>query len=251
MTTRKKTQVKAKPPKKMTSVQREERARKDSDAIQEKPTTKKRPLVKPVAAELTKPRVFFDRNRHLFLLLREGPRHNEYLTTRDEELRIIKLEHGSPPRNTNGFLPEDTTHVGDLVLLESSDQDVVAAAQKLYDYPYLTKTPGAMQELCRLLGKPIPEISETVKQARQAATTRLRAVRPPQLPKPGDDTVITLQPKADESNAPSTRAKLVLELLHQAKGHTQTVGQLSEGVGKPVGAAVAKLLALGLVQVKG
>jgi hypothetical protein len=201
------------------------------------------------AASLPKPRVFLDPQRRVFLLLTEEGHHNRYLTLGDNGVEVVKLDHAAPRRNDKGFLPEDTTSAAELIVYE--DYDLEKATQKLYN-SFLHRTPEAVREMCVILGKPVPEIPEAIKQARKASGERLRAARP-QLTKPGDDAVVTLVPKAKAVEGLSSRATKVLKLLAEGKAKGMTVTALGTALGKNIhaGAVVARLKELGLVKVAG
>ena len=69
-----------------------------------KPVTK--PKIKKTTEAVTKafakPFVFYDCHRRVHLLLTEGEKFNRYITTRDEEMRVVKLDHGEPARDDKG-----------------------------------------------------------------------------------------------------------------------------------------------------
>lgn len=198
---------------------------------------------------IANPRVFHDCHRRTFILLSEGHGFNRYLTTRDEGLQVIKLEDGKPARDEKGELKtQETTCVCELSVCPDRNgepYDLKKASQRLWDSG-LDRSTAAVKELCLILGKPVPEISEAVKTARKEAGERLKKAKRAPLPKPGDEVMVALAKGAKEGSGPSERANKVLKILsRQKKGLIVT--ELSEMIGKPVGAAVAKLIAAGLV----
>ena len=131
--------------------------------IVKKPVVKSRPkIIKQEPVVEVKPLVFHDHHRRIFLLLTENGGYNRYLTTTDEEFKVVKLDDGEPPRSTNGNLLDDTTCISELMpTLDKTGKpyDIKKAAQKFYD-GFVVKSPEAVRELCKILGKPIPELSE-------------------------------------------------------------------------------------------
>lgn len=211
------------------------------------PVKNTKPRIKKSAeakTALPKAYVFYDCNRRIFLLLTEGEKFNRYLTTGADGFCVVKLEHGSPIRDEKGHLPEDTTRVGDLTVYE--DYDLKKAAQKFHS-SFLPRSNEAEREMCKILGKPMPEIPEAVKAVRKAAGERLAAART-QPNKPEDKAQVTLVAGAS-GQAPSARAKKILKLLGDDKKGL-SVAELCERIGVPIYATVAKLAELGLVQVK-
>ncbi len=231
------------PPKKMSPKEAKAAAKRNSAAIQGKPVTKPR-IKKTAATPLPKAYVFYDCHRHVYLLLTEGEKFNRYLTTGNDGFCVVKLEHGSPIRDEKGHLPEDTTRVGDLTVYE--DYDLKKATQKFHS-SFLPRSNEAEREMCAILGKPLPTVSEEVKAVRKAAGERLAASRP-HLDKPGDKAQVTLV-LGGKASAPSARAGKILKLLGNHKKGL-SVAELCDQIGVPIYATVAKLAELGLVQVK-
>ena len=153
-----------------------------------KPPIKRKPqvVVKKATAPAIptiKPYVFQDCHHRTFLLLEEKSRHNRYLTVRDEEMQVIKLNHDLPRRDpsTGILIDQETTSTTDLHPVMSKDDasqpyDLKVAAQKMLD-SLIVRTYDATKELCILLGKPVPAIPEEVQVARAAAAERLKAAR--------------------------------------------------------------------------
>lgn len=146
-----------------------------------KPAAKRKPIrVTLKAPVVVKPSVFQDCHHRTFLLLEEKDGYNRYITVRDEEMQVIKLEHDLPARDKDGqLLTQETTSTTELhpvLTPEGQPYNLRKAALKLYD-SLIVRTYDATKELCILLGKPIPEIPEAVLQARKAAAERLVAAR--------------------------------------------------------------------------
>lgn len=107
--------------------------------------------------------VFVDHSRRIFIALGD----NRYITTRDEEIRIVKLDDGVRARDDRGQLKtQETKYLCDLVplLINGKPYPRVSAAQKFFDTRN-TKASEAVRELCRILDKPIPKpsVEEVVK----------------------------------------------------------------------------------------
>lgn len=117
----------------------------------------------PKKAEVQKedPRVFLDRNRHVFLLTRQEGNFNYYVTMADG-ISVDEVKLGAESDTVRGLIPYT--------------YDLEKAAQKLNDC-FMTKTWSATVALCKLLGKPVPEIPEEVKEKRRAAGERLKTAR--------------------------------------------------------------------------
>lgn len=135
---------------------------------------------KKAPAETPKQLVFVDRSRRVFVLTGEAERHNEYLTCRDEEIQIVKLDHGNLPKSlthdqASKINAMPTSFVGELIDYEGPSNAEHAA--RLWRASGMPKSSAAMVEICRLLGEPVPEVPVAVRERRAAAGKRLHAAR--------------------------------------------------------------------------
>lgn len=249
------------PPKKMTSNEQVAAAKRNSDAIQgwRRPHVKSKPVVFTDVKDLPKPTVFYDCHRKIHLLVSSESTFNRYLIMGDEQIEVIKLKHATPVRDKKGHLPDATTSVSDLT---EYNYDLKKAALRFYK-SLLAKSPEAVRELCVILGKPVPKMSEEEKAKRMAKVERMKHVREALAASKNDraekgdckvmtasgfptsTAVVTYQKKAGGALLDDTRAG-VLNVLKKVGG-TATVGELRKSVGKPVGLSVLKLVKLGLV----
>lgn len=147
------------------AVRGQEESKKLTPKEQEAATKK---AVKTEAAKLKAimdgPRVFLDNNRHAYLLVEAKRSVNRYLTMAGGEVHVVEVDRASR----------------DMAFLKEYDYDLKKAANRFMDC-FLAKTSEAVAELCKLLGKPVPEVPEEVKAARRARGERLQAARAPRV----------------------------------------------------------------------
>lgn len=224
-----------------------------------KPVLKKQPKIKPriitEVSDLPKPTVFYDHHRKMYLLVSENHISNKYLTMGDEQIEVVKLKHAAPVRNEKGFLPDETTSVVDLAEYK---YDLQKAANRFLG-ALLPKSSEAVRELYKILGKPVPEITEEEKAKREAKVERMKKARealvlvraekavgeervlftPTGWPRGG--TIVTIS-TTNEVTLANDKQKKVWEALIKAGG-IQTVGQLRRATGNNSADAVIKTFA--------
>jgi hypothetical protein len=119
---------------------------------------------KKLKAIMDGPRIFLDNNRHAYILVEARRSENRYLTMRDGEVEVMGIDRGSR----------------DMTFLKEHDYDVKRAAVIFFN-SFLPKSSEATAELCKILGKPVPEVSEEIKASRRARGQRLQAARAPRV----------------------------------------------------------------------
>lgn len=232
--------------------------------IIKKSVGKTRPKIIKQEPVVTKPTVFHDHHRRIFLFLTENNGYNRYLTTKDEEFKVVKLSDGEPERDRDGHLLDDTTCISELFpTLDGSKKlyDMKKAAQSFYD-SFVVKTPEAVRELCKILGKPIPKPSDEEVTKHDAKVERFKRVRVALTIARKEKAVGKERQVMTTSGFPTSAAivttvkgataaldeprKAVMSALKKAGG-SQSAGELRKAVGKPIGNSIMKLVELGLV----
>ncbi|MEK6849519.1 MAG: hypothetical protein AABY01_03030, partial [Nanoarchaeota archaeon] len=198
------------------------------------------------SSDLPKPIVFYDHHRRVFLLLTESERGNRYITIRNEELQVVKLHHGEPARDDNGQLKtQETTCVCELVPCNDATgrpYNLVRAAQKFWD-SLLSRNHAAVKELCLILGKPMPEMTEEIQTVRKAAGERLKTVRALMRPL---DTAILMGVAGAKGEPTSPHGKYLLQWIREAKKGITMEALYKKHDGRPTHVAVAKMIKSGL-----
>lgn len=225
---------------------------------------KTRPKITKPETVLTKPTVFHDHHRRIFLFLTENDGYNRYLTIKDEELRVVKLDDGEPARDTKGNLLDATTCICELMpTLNKSGKpyDLKLAAQKFYN-GFVVKSPEAMRELCKIIGKPIPKLSDEEIVKRNAKIERFKQVRAVRdiarkekaigkdrqiMTASGFPTSVAIVTMVKGATASMDESRKVVMSALKKAGGTQSAGELRKAAGKPVGNSIMKLVELGLV----
>ena len=235
--------VKQPPPKKLLPVEQITAARKRSDAIQNYDAPKIKPCTITRVSDLPKPTVFYDYHRKTYLLVSENHISSRYLTMGNEQIEVVKLKHSAPIRDEKGHLPDETTSTADLFEYE---YDLKKAANKFLN-ALLPKSPEAIRELHKILGKPVPEITKEEKAKHDAKIERMKKAREAlELSKkekedggdrqlftssgwPRGGTIVTISTTSKVMPA-NEKQKDVWEALIRAGG-IQTVGQLRRATG--------------------
>ena len=211
-------------------------------------------------SDLSKPTVFYDHHRKTYLLVSENHISSWYLTMGNEQIEVVKLKHAAPIRDEKGYLPDETTSTADLFEYE---YDLKKAANKFLN-ALLPKSLEAIRELHKILGKPVPEITEEEKAKHDAKVERMKKARKVLVVArkekeekadrplftssgwPRGGTIVTISTTSKVTPA-NDKQKNVWEALIRAGG-VQTVGQLRRATGNSSADAVVRaLLELGIV----
>ncbi len=242
------------PPKKLSPAEQITAAEKRSDAIQNYKQPKIKPRTLTEVSDLPKPFVFYNHHRQIYLLVSENHVSSRYLIMGNEQIEVVKLKHSRPPRDEKGFLLDKTTCISELFEYE---YDLKKAANKFLN-SLLPKSSEAVRELYRILGKPVPEITEEEKIKHNAKVERMKKAREVLVIArkekaekvgrslftssgwPRGGTIVTIA-KIVPGYELDAKRKVIVDAL-RAAGGSQTVGQLRRSIGNNSADAVVKAL---------